>query len=238
MPSELNDDMLKILVVDDQDVILSALTNFFEEFHFAVEVARDGLDGLLRCVEYKPDLIFLDILMPNLDGINMLKIKKDVSEIRDIPVIIITGNTNKDNILAAIETGAVKVISKPLQKKQLIKTMREVLGDDMFSKPQRKKELTKEDKEKLKRDLVKKFLVQFITQKKRMLRAIKNRDKQSLDRVMHQLKGAGGTIGRDDITEMSAEIETKNIKDSFDWLFVEKKCREMIDKISKMTLDG
>ena len=129
---------LKILVVDDSDLMLEVIT------------CHDGLEGIQQAMETKPKLIILDLLMPNLDGVKMLNVIKLMKDIKDIPVIVISGNTNKRNVLAAIEAGAEKVLSKPLKKELLKRSISEVLGPEFLKsvkKVDQKPDMTKEDQE-------------------------------------------------------------------------------------------
>lgn len=222
---------LKILVVDDADVILTALKNFLEEWSFEVITCRDGLEGILKAVEHKPDLMILDLMMPNLDGFSTLKIKKDINEIADIPVIVISAKTDKENVVAAINAGADKVISKPLRKDSLTKSINEVLGDEFFLKIPEELE---NDEIKIKRELIRAFVVSFTKKKRVMLDAIYNQDKSTLYSVVHEIKGAGGTIGHPRLTEIALEIEQKVLKDSLDWVFIEKKSKQIIEEVLKI----
>lgn len=65
-----------ILIVDDADIIRYSLKNFFQEYDFDVVTCTDGMEGIKMSAECKPALIFLDLMMPNLDGIKMLQIIK------------------------------------------------------------------------------------------------------------------------------------------------------------------
>ena len=116
-----------ILVIDDEELICQSLKTFFNDFNIDVVSCSDGLEGIQKAIEIKPCIMFLNSPMPNIDCIKMLKVFKILNDIKNIPVIIISGNTDKKNVLAAIEAGADKVITKPLQKDVIIKTVNEVM---------------------------------------------------------------------------------------------------------------
>ena len=116
-----------ILVIDDEELICQSLKTFFNDFNIDVVSCSDGLEGIQKAIEIKPCIMFLNSPMPNIDSIKMLKVFKILNDIKNIPVIIISGNTDKKNVLAAIEAGADKVITKPLQKDVIIKTVNEVM---------------------------------------------------------------------------------------------------------------
>lgn len=218
---------IKILVIDDADVILNALKNFLEEYKFEVFTSKDGLEGLLKASEVKPDLIFLDIMMPNLDGLNMLQIKKGITEIKDIPVIVISANTNKENVMKAIKAGASKVISKPLRKDAVMKFMTEVLGQDYFYDAP----LSDIDEDELRKQIQKAFSETFGSKIQELFEAIKNHDDKKLRAVLHNIKGSAGTLNIEGIEDMIFEIEGKEIKDPIDWVFVERKCKKLVKTI-------
>ena len=118
---EFDHEKIKILVIDDSDVIRTSLKKFLLEYEIEVITSNDGLEGLQRAIEHRPRLIFLDLMMPNLDGIRLLKVMKVMEELKRIPVIVISGHTDKVNVIAATEAGADKIVSKPLSKEVLIK---------------------------------------------------------------------------------------------------------------------
>ncbi|MCU7513496.1 MAG: response regulator, partial [Ignavibacteria bacterium] len=132
-------DRIRILVVDDSDVIRHALKTFFEDYNLEVLTCTDGLEGLQKAAEFKPNLIFLDLMMPNFDGLKMLQVIKVLDNLRHIPIIVISANTDRRNVLAAVEAGAERVLSKPLQKEMIIKYVNEILGSETLSKSKKKK---------------------------------------------------------------------------------------------------
>lgn len=83
----------KILIVEDEDALSRALKTKLESEGFLVTIARDGEDGLRRFAEISPDLILLDIAMPRMDGVTMLKHLR--SSNHAVPVIILTNLEDK-----------------------------------------------------------------------------------------------------------------------------------------------
>lgn len=225
--------IIKILIVDDSDVILRSLKSFFEEYEIEVLTCVDGLEGIRIAAEDKPDLIFLDLMMPGFDGIKMLKVKNVLKDIKDIPVIVISANTVRRNVLAAIDAGAIKVVSKPLQKKQILEYTAELLGENIFKVKSRS--FSDDDKKKMKEDLVKIFLDTFPEKRNIIMNAIRKKDIELFQSVMHDIRGVGDTIGSPKITEIAAEIEEKEIKSATDWVFVEFKCNELYQEILKLS---
>jgi len=225
---------IKILIVDDSDVILKSLKSFFEEYPIEVLTCADGLEGIKIAAEDKPDLIFLDLMMPDFDGLKMLKVKNVLKDIKNIPVIVISANTARRNVLAAIDAGAIKVVSKPLQKKQILDYTAELLGEDILKT--KSNIFTQKDKKKLKQDLVEIFISTFNEKRNNIKNAIKNKNTELLKSVIHDVRGAGDTIGNPKITEIAAEIEEKEIQSATDWVFVEFKCNELYQEVFKLSL--
>ena len=123
-----------ILIVDDSDITRASLSKIFDEYNCTVILCTDGMAGIQKALIAKPELIILDILMPNLDGIKMLQIIKLIEELKDISVIVLSGNINKSNLLAAMEAGADKVINKPFSVNDLIAATDELLGYQLEKK--------------------------------------------------------------------------------------------------------
>lgn len=243
-----NNKKLKVLVIDDSQVILQALTNFFETLRFEVKTCEDGLDGISCCMDFRPDLIFLDLMMPQFDGIKFLQVKNVIKDIKDIPVIVISANTNKKNVVAAIELGANKVISKPLQKEILISTLKELLGEKSVSSsvPQQnipsevefQNALRDNIENDMREHLKNVFLNSFKMQKGIANKALDDRNKKDLDVVVHQLASAGGTIGYPELSTLSKEIENKEVNSDLDWLFVQVRWEKILKTVKEIELSS
>lgn len=226
---------IKVLIVDDSDVILASLRNFFEEYNFEVLTCIDGLQGIQQTSEFKPDIIFLDLMMPNFDGIKMLQVKKVLKEIKDIPVIVISANTAKSNVLAAIEAGADRVISKPIKDDAIMKNMNELLGADLFQAS--KKTVGEFDAKEVQNHLRKFFIDSFPAKKQMLTEALMKKNQSLLKMIIHEIKGAGGTIGYPILTDISAEIMDINLENPNDWMLVELKVGQIFQKVEQIKKD-
>lgn len=100
-----------ILVIDDDMVLSSIITETLLLLGFEVEVACDGLTGLRKVFEIKPDLILLDIMMPGLDG---WRACEQIRLISNVPVIIISALSSDDDVVKGLNLGADDYIIKPL----------------------------------------------------------------------------------------------------------------------------
>ncbi|MFN6379679.1 MAG: sigma-54-dependent transcriptional regulator [Flavobacteriales bacterium] len=114
--------MSKILIIDDEAAIRGALKEILEYESFEVDEAEDGLAGLKKVEKETYDLIFCDIKMPKMDGIEVLEKLKE-KEI-DTPVIIITGHGSVETAVEALKKGAYDFIQKPLDLNRVLVTVR------------------------------------------------------------------------------------------------------------------
>ena len=105
---------LKILVIDDQPINVQLLKRKFEREGLQVIAAYNGRDGLALIKRDKPDLVLLDVMMPDMDGIEVCQRMQADEETRAIPVIFITARTNKESKLEGLGVGAVDYITKPI----------------------------------------------------------------------------------------------------------------------------
>ncbi|MEQ8676302.1 MAG: response regulator transcription factor [Aggregatilineales bacterium] len=125
-----------ILLVDDEEVIIYTVGNFLELSGFQVMVAYDGVDALAKIKQTKPDLIVLDVLMPNMNGRALLR------ELRKqdnwIPVILLTQISGTPERIMALEEGADDYLNKPFDPQELVVRIRAVLRRvDLASKTNR-----------------------------------------------------------------------------------------------------
>lgn len=219
-----------ILIVDDSDITRASLTRIFDEYNCKTETCEDGLYGIQKAITHKPDVIILDILMPNLDGIKTLQIKKVIDDLKNIPVIILSGNVNKSNMIAAIENGADKVLLKPFNVDELIETINEMLGYKLEKK--KKSEMQKVDyKDDVVTDLQRIFIESFPSQKKIIVESVNLRDKNRLKTVFHQIKGVGNTVGLPQVSDICRNLEFNLSSEKIDWNFIINQCEKLFSLI-------
>ena len=101
-----NNKNLKILLIEDDPFLLSMYTTKFELENFQVEAAEDGEKGLELALETNPDIILLDILMPKMNGFEVLEKLKIDAKTKDVPVILLTNLNQKDEIERGMSLGA------------------------------------------------------------------------------------------------------------------------------------
>lgn len=100
-----NDEGQKILIVEDDEPLSDVLQERFENEGFRVIVAKNGVDGLLLALDEKPAIILLDIVMPKLGGLDMLKQLREYEAGKNIPVIILTNLSDSKEVHEALANG-------------------------------------------------------------------------------------------------------------------------------------
>lgn len=104
--------MDKILIIDDSVLQAQALRGILED-EYEISYSRKGAEGIETAVNWEPALILLDVIMPDLDGFEVLKRLKERAQTKDIPVIMITSLSDMGNEERGLRTGAVDYITKP-----------------------------------------------------------------------------------------------------------------------------
>jgi two-component system alkaline phosphatase synthesis response regulator PhoP len=102
----------KILIVEDEEILLTALSEELKQEGFNIIGAHDGVEGVEKAAAEKPDLILMDLMMPRLDGIGALKQIKENPEIKDIPVVILTNLSDYGKVSDALSLGAMDYLVK------------------------------------------------------------------------------------------------------------------------------
>ncbi len=105
-------DHIKILLVEDDSFLVEMYTTKFELEGFDVVTAEDGARGIELAQSENPDIILLDILMPKMDGFEVLDALKKNSKTKDIPVVLLTNLGQKDDVKKGFEKGAVGYLIK------------------------------------------------------------------------------------------------------------------------------
>jgi len=119
--------MAKILIVDDEIQFIEMVQMRLEVNGYEVISANDGKEGLDKARSENPDLIILDLMMPVMDGYTMLKELRKVEQIKDIPVILCTAKSHRDDEDNGQKAGADDYIKKPFESPDLISKIEELL---------------------------------------------------------------------------------------------------------------
>ena len=117
----------RILVVDDEAELVKAIEIRLKQADYEILTAYDGLEGLEKAQKEKPDLILLDILMPNMDGYQTLQKLKEEESTKSIPVIMLTAKSQVDDVTKAADLGANDYIVKPFNHITLLEKIHKAL---------------------------------------------------------------------------------------------------------------
>jgi DNA-binding response OmpR family regulator len=113
-----------ILVVDDEPKIVKLVRDYLERAGFAVHAAADGRTALSLARTEKPDLMILDLGLPQLDG---LDVARELRKVSNMPVIMLTARSDESDKLVGLELGADDYVTKPFSPKELVARVRVVL---------------------------------------------------------------------------------------------------------------
>jgi two-component system, OmpR family, alkaline phosphatase synthesis response regulator PhoP len=116
--------MDRILIVDDEPKIVRLLRDYLEHAGFAVVVARDGAEALMRARTDRPDLVVLDLGLPGLDG---LDITRQLRRDSNVPIIMLTARDDETDKVLGLELGADDYVTKPFSPRELVARVRAVL---------------------------------------------------------------------------------------------------------------
>ena len=116
----INSENAKILLVDDEKENIKIVTKILRKNNYDVVTASNGEEALILAEKEKPDLILLDINMPKLNGIQVAKILKKNEQLKNIPIIFLSGNDTASDIVKGFEAGGVDYVLKPFKIRELI----------------------------------------------------------------------------------------------------------------------
>lgn len=117
----------KILVVDDEPANIFLLEGILTEENFQVETANNGFECLDKLKSFIPDIILLDIMMPKMDGLEVLGKIVASENLRHIPVVMVSAKTDSEDLETALSMGALEYIKKPIDEVELLARVRSAL---------------------------------------------------------------------------------------------------------------
>lgn len=119
--------MAKILIVEDEEDILDLVEFNLHKSGMETVRATDGLQALKAAKKEKPDLILLDVMLPEKDGYSVLKELREKGKTKDIPVIMLTAKGREDDRIRGLDLGAEDYVTKPFSPKELVLRVRALL---------------------------------------------------------------------------------------------------------------
>jgi twitching motility two-component system response regulator PilG len=112
-----------VLLIDDSNTIRRSGEIFLSQAGAKVILAEDGFDGLSKVVDHKPDIIFVDVMMPRLDGYQTCALIKHHRDFKDVPVVMLTSKDTLFDRARGKLVGSDQYLTKPFSKKSLIEAV-------------------------------------------------------------------------------------------------------------------
>lgn len=119
----------KILIVDDSETMLQVTQMMLAKEPYELFTARDGAEGVARALETKPDLILMDVMMPNMTGFEALRALRSNDQTNAVPIVMVTTKAEAESIETGYASGCNDYIVKPIDSMELITKVRDLLGD-------------------------------------------------------------------------------------------------------------
>jgi PleD family two-component response regulator len=117
----------KLLIVDDTETMRLYQQMLLTGQGYEVDMAEDGVEALTKISQNRPDLVLLDIMMPNMDGIECCRRIKENEETKDIKVVMVTTKSEYERVKEAFVAGCDDYITKPIDKTELLTKIKDLL---------------------------------------------------------------------------------------------------------------
>lgn len=191
----------KILVIDDEDTTVQLITILLERRGFEVIKAYSAEDGMRKAYRHQPDLVLLDIMMPDMDG---WEVCKRLREMSDVPIIFLTARGEVKDIVRGLEMGADDYVPKPYDNDELVARIRAHLR--RAPKPNMSEELAFNGGE---------FRINFMNREVRVRNEIKHLTPKEFNLLGVLVRNAGRVVPR---TELVSEAWGEEYADAIDSL--------------------
>jgi DNA-binding response OmpR family regulator len=117
-----------VLVADDDEDILLLIRVVLERDGYEVIVTRDGAEAVAAGLEWRPDLAVLDVAMPELDGLEVLRRLRADANLAEMPVVLLSARVQEDDVRRGYDSGANAYVQKPFSPSELSEQVRELLA--------------------------------------------------------------------------------------------------------------
>ena len=147
----------KILLIDDEPDITELIQFHLEQKEYIVKTAADGLKGIKIAREFMPDLILLDVMMPEMDGIEVCQLLKEDSKTKNILICFLSARSEDYSQIAGLDAGADDYVTKPIKPKVLLSRIKALLrrSSETHSETQNSKLIIIPEKYIVKKDGIK-----------------------------------------------------------------------------------
>jgi CheY-like chemotaxis protein len=130
---------MKILAIDDQQLILLSVQRKLKEIGYLVKTATTGQEGIEIFKEFQPNLVIMDMNMPEMTGLEVIDQLKDID--MNVPIMIMSGNNDEEVILNSFELGIADYMKKPIGLDEMVARVKRTIGPPILEKQSVKKEL-------------------------------------------------------------------------------------------------
>ena len=117
-----------IAVVDDEPFIVEMITIYFSMKGYTVHGVNSGTEGLILVQNEKPDVLLLDLMMPDIEGFEVAKQLRAMTEFSELPIIVISARIDSESRQRAMDTGANAYLTKPLKMSEVLAEVERVLA--------------------------------------------------------------------------------------------------------------
>lgn len=118
-----------VLVVDDNADVRELIVLILQSHGFFTHAAENGIEALLAIHEFPCDLVLLDLMMPGISGIEVVKKIREVKSRKDLPIVMITAQTSIEDVEQAIQCGANSYLIKPFKAEEIIEVIHQLLRE-------------------------------------------------------------------------------------------------------------
>lgn len=139
--NKMTNETYKILIVDDEELILNMISCLLSCARYTLYTAGNGKDAIELAQRINPDLVLLDMVMPELDGVEICRILKSTEETSQIPVIMLTGHTDRDAKIMCLSAGANDFLEKPFDNLELKMRVKNLLEFKKYADTSRSNKL-------------------------------------------------------------------------------------------------
>ncbi|MFS4449662.1 response regulator [Maribacter sp. 2307UL18-2] len=124
---------MKVLTIDDQTLILLSVEKRLQELGYTVKTAATGKDGIAIFQSFEPDLVLVDINMPDMNGLEVVQHIRSIEENRT-PILVMSGNTNEDVIMQGFDMGVDDYMKKPVSLNEMVARIKRLIGSPEIQK--------------------------------------------------------------------------------------------------------
>jgi len=118
----------KILLVDDSETVLMMEQMILKKDHYQLITAKNGKEGVKKALESKPDLILMDVIMPEMNGFEAVRCLRQQTETQAVPIVMVTTKAEAESMETGYESGCSDYVTKPIDSTELLTKVRSILG--------------------------------------------------------------------------------------------------------------